>query len=166
VGFWGWSIRGNWRREREAKRDQAWAAFFYRSNWTQEQLAKKEGKGQQWISRRLLFGRFLAFTPMGVSGENASTLPTNLTERRFRSYWERTAGGNERARFNAVVGQSDSHRHSMNVTDRILLNVSEAGLDSKGNGDLQRWLIILDRFRCPACRLRSASGCASELRLS
>jgi hypothetical protein len=33
------------------------AALFHRSNWTQEQLAKKEGKAQSWVARRLLFGR-------------------------------------------------------------------------------------------------------------
>ena len=41
---------------------------------------------------QLRFGRFLSFTPTGVN------LPTNLTEWRFRKYWERTptCGGNER----------------------------------------------------------------------
>jgi hypothetical protein len=58
-------------------------------------LAAKERKSQQWISRRMLFGRFLSFTPTGV---NAETLPINLGEWRFRSYWDRTDkfGGNER----------------------------------------------------------------------
>jgi hypothetical protein len=36
-------------------------------------------------------------------GANAQTPPSNLTERRFRSYWERTSGGNERQRFTAVM---------------------------------------------------------------
>jgi hypothetical protein len=47
-------------------------------------VAKKEGKSQSHIQRWLVFGRFLVFmanTPMGV----------NLTERRFRQYWERTS---------------------------------------------------------------------------
>jgi hypothetical protein len=43
----------------------------------------------------MLFGRFLAFAPMGASGE---TLLIDLTERRFRSYWDRApkCGGNVR----------------------------------------------------------------------
>jgi hypothetical protein len=38
-------------------------------------------------------------------GANAETLPNNLNERRFRSYWDRTekAGGNERIRFKAAL---------------------------------------------------------------
>jgi hypothetical protein len=63
---------------------QALALLFQRSGWTQDELAKKEGKGQQWVSRHLLFGRFLSFTPTGVSIES---LPANLTERRFRAFW-------------------------------------------------------------------------------
>jgi hypothetical protein len=70
------------------------------SGWTQKQLAKKEGKDRAYIARRLLFGRFLSFVPTGT---NAQTLPSNLTERRFRSYWERTEGHNERRRINEVM---------------------------------------------------------------
>jgi len=87
--------------EAAAKRDQALAVLFYRSGWTQEELATKEGKGQQHIGRSLRFGRFLNFTPTGV---NAESIPNNLTERRFRSYWEQTdkADTNERTRFREV----------------------------------------------------------------
>lgn len=38
------------------------------------------------------FGRFLGFIATGYKSEN-------LPERRFRSYWERTQGTNERQRF-------------------------------------------------------------------
>jgi hypothetical protein len=105
--------------------EQELARLFVRSGWTQEQLAAKEHKSQKWIdfyvrfgrfltfsttvlnpwiSRLTLFGRFLDFAPMGA---NAETLPNNLSERRFRAYWERSekAGGNERQRFGALRGQ-------------------------------------------------------------
>jgi hypothetical protein len=77
----------------------------HRSNWTQEALAKKEGKTQRWISYRLLFGRFLAFRTGVLNAETLQTLPTNLTEGLFRKYWERSpkCGGNERQRFDAVI---------------------------------------------------------------
>jgi hypothetical protein len=55
-----------------------------RSGWTQEELAAKEGQSQFWISKRTLYGRFLSFISTDIS------LPKNLTERRFRDYWQRT----------------------------------------------------------------------------
>jgi hypothetical protein len=79
--------------------EQQLASLFYRSGWTQDELAKKEGKGKSWIAQRLVFGRFLAFAAN-------STMVENLTERRFRDYWDRTAehgSGNERMRFKAVL---------------------------------------------------------------
>jgi hypothetical protein len=86
--------------EAGARREQALAVLFYRSNWTQEDLAKKLGKTQQWVSYRVLFGKFLNFTTTVV---NTEITPKNLTERRFRSYWEQTEGSNERGRFQAVL---------------------------------------------------------------
>ena len=74
--------------------------LFHRSGWTQEELAKKEGKSQRWVSYRLVFGRFLLFS---TTGANASKLPFNVTERRFRLYYERTTGMNERQRFAEVA---------------------------------------------------------------
>jgi hypothetical protein len=50
-----------------------------------QQLAAKEDKSKSEIDRRLRFGRFLNFPPMGGMG-----IPKNLTERRFRGYWDRT----------------------------------------------------------------------------
>ena len=49
------------------------------------ELAKAEGCTQRLISYRVCFGRFLAFSING-------SIPRNLTERRFRAYWERTDG--------------------------------------------------------------------------
>jgi len=73
--------------ELRAKRDQAWAVLFYKSGWTQQKLADKEGKDQSYIARRLLFGRFLQYMPIGIKAES---LPKNLTEGRFRALWEQT----------------------------------------------------------------------------
>lgn len=73
--------------EAAAKRDQALAKLFYQSGWTQQELADKEGKSRQQIQRQLRFGQFLAIAPMGA---NTDSLPKNLSERKFREYWERT----------------------------------------------------------------------------
>lgn len=85
--------------EAAAKRDQALAALFCMSGWTQEKLAKKEGMSQPWIVCRLRFGRFLSFITTVIKSES---VPADLTERHFRDLWERTEG-NERERFNTVI---------------------------------------------------------------
>jgi hypothetical protein len=77
--------------------EQDLASLFYRSGWTQEELAQKEGKSKSHIQRWLIFGRFLSFIANSPMGEK-------LTERHFRGYWDRTAdSGNERVRFKAVL---------------------------------------------------------------
>jgi hypothetical protein len=79
-----------------APEPQALAVLFYRSGWTQEELATKERKSRSYLARMLLFGRFLIFVPMGT---NPESLPNNRTEQRFRAFWERTESGpNERDR--------------------------------------------------------------------
>jgi hypothetical protein len=84
-----------------ATHEQALAALFHRSGWTQEELAKKEGRERRYIGRQLVFGRFLSFGPMGP---NLESTPKNLTERKFRSYWEQTdKSPNERSRFMRVL---------------------------------------------------------------
>ena len=88
--------------EAAAKRDQAIAILFYRSGWTQERLAKKERKSDSWALFHVRFGRFLNFLTDVRSSES---LPKNLTESRFRSYWLRAdpKETNERIRFQAVL---------------------------------------------------------------
>jgi transcriptional regulator with XRE-family HTH domain len=78
-----------------ARREQALAALFHRSQWTQEDLARVEGKSRNHISQLLTFGRFLGFVATATNAE----LPPDLTERRFRHCWQRTDGTNERGRF-------------------------------------------------------------------
>lgn len=90
-----------------ARFEQELARLFDKSGWTQEELAKKEGKSQRWVSYRLLLGRFLEFSTSCASG----AIPTNFTEGTFRKLWERTDKdqSNERIRFKEVldlIGQS------------------------------------------------------------
>jgi hypothetical protein len=87
-----------------AQADQALAALFVRSGWTQEQLAAAEGKKHAYIAYRLVFGRFLAFSTT-VENPEFTSVRARLTERRFRAYWLRAkdvGSGNERQRFLAV----------------------------------------------------------------
>jgi hypothetical protein len=101
-----WDTYGDSSAEAIARRDQALAKLFYRSGWTQEELAQKEGKSQRHIGRLLCFGRFLNFSPTGLNPKSdLFAPPANLTERRFRSFWERgdKSEGNERIRFQAVI---------------------------------------------------------------
>ncbi len=81
-----------------AKRDQAFAELFYKSGWTQEQLAAYEGKTQQWVAYRLRFGRSLGYAT------NTTMVVSDLTERRFRGYWEGTdKSDQESVRFDTVI---------------------------------------------------------------
>ncbi|MBA4065476.1 MAG: hypothetical protein C0501_17530 [Isosphaera sp.] len=90
----------------EAYRDQEMARLFDRctrkqeggsDRWTQDRIAERMGRRQSWVSKRLVFGRFLAFIPTGISAEG-------LTERRFREHWKQTKkAGGEDARFRAVL---------------------------------------------------------------
>jgi len=82
-----------------AKRDQAFATLFYSSGWTQERLAEVENKSQNWVSKRLRFGRFIAYATNKPDG-----LFVAMTEGRFRAYWDCTHSiGDEKARFAAVL---------------------------------------------------------------
>jgi hypothetical protein len=93
-------------KDARAKWGQQLAILFYRSGWTQQQLAEKESKTQQWADNHLRFGRFLNFTSAFSNPEIALS---SLSERVFHLYWKRTEGGgqtysgNERQRFTAVL---------------------------------------------------------------
>lgn len=78
----------------DAYKDQAMALLFLESNWTQERLAKRMGKKRVWVDRHLRLGRFLNWLdPTGIKTEKP---PESLTERRFRSCWEKTRGSGKR----------------------------------------------------------------------
>ena len=81
--------------EASARWQQEFAKLFHRSGWSQERLAKKEKKSQQWVDFNLRFGRFLA--------SDLTTTGSNLTERRFREHWALTNKElHERERFREV----------------------------------------------------------------
>ena len=86
---------GNNAAEAKGLRDQAMAKLFYVSGWTQEEVSKKKGKSRIWITVRLRFGQFLNFV---TTVTTCPKPPRNLTEGRFRGYWEQTTGTNERQR--------------------------------------------------------------------
>jgi hypothetical protein len=77
-------VHGTNGKEAAAKYEQELARLFEHSRWTQEELAKAEGKSESRIGYLLRFGRFLEKTSSGG-------FLADLTERRFRSYWEKTA---------------------------------------------------------------------------
>lgn len=95
-------LYGDNRQEAGAKSEQALAIFFYRSEWTLEELAEVEGQSRRVISNRLHFGRFLNFC---IHHPKLGLPPPDLTLSRFHFFWKQAdrAGGNERQRFIAVM---------------------------------------------------------------
>lgn len=94
---------GDNRSEAGIRWEQELAKLFFRSGWSQDHLAAKEGKKKSWVSQRLIFGRFLAYS------EN-STDSGKLTEWAFRRYWEQTdVSQTERQRFRAVERLIEEH---------------------------------------------------------
>jgi hypothetical protein len=85
-----------------AASDQALAALFVRSGWTQERLAEVEKKSRKWIEYHVRFGAFLDFGTT-VPNPELDVVRARLTERAFRGYWAQTQDtGNDRQRFLAV----------------------------------------------------------------
>jgi transcriptional regulator with XRE-family HTH domain len=93
---------GDTKKDAGVRFEQELARLFFKSGWTQEELATKEGKSQQWIAQRVRFGRFLDFTTTVVNLEKPLF---SLTERRFREFWDKTTttDDNERQRFQKVA---------------------------------------------------------------
>lgn len=96
-----------------ALRDQALAQLAHRSGWTQEQLAEVEGCDVRTVRRRLLLGRFITFVQTGPSGSASEKSPDlwlhDITERKFRGFWEQTEKQDERMRFRAVAALIRDH---------------------------------------------------------
>jgi hypothetical protein len=122
-----------------AKRDQALAILFDRSGWTQERLAKKEGRSDSWVLFHVRFGRFLNFLT------DVMEVPKNLTERRFRSYWLRAdpQKTSERIRFQAVLKLMRSESISAARRPSIGESIKERFADGKWH----RPNLIAERIR-------------------
>jgi hypothetical protein len=73
----------------EALRDQAMAHLFEECGWTQEEIAKVEGKSRIWVVYRLRLARFSAFVTSGYICKFPLHL---LSERRFRHAWLSSCG--------------------------------------------------------------------------
>jgi hypothetical protein len=77
-----------------AYRDQEMARLCQGCGWEVRRIARHltevTGKrvSKSNVSRRLIFGRFLALPPVG----DKPALTQNLTERSFRDHWRMTAG--------------------------------------------------------------------------
>jgi hypothetical protein len=125
-----------------AKRDQAYAALYHSSGWTQERLAEKEGKSRIWIQYRLRFGRFITFS----ANVTPVTIAQNLTEGRFRSYWERTdkTEPNDNVRFREVVKlmEQDVRLHKPHASKTIGRSIMEQFAD----GEWHRLDTIIERI--------------------
>lgn len=96
------------RRYREIERDvsraptdQALAALFTESEWTQKKIADHLGMSYTWVCRQLTFGRFLDFATGKLPVGNKLG---DLTEWAFRELWEKTNNvyADERLRFQQV----------------------------------------------------------------
>jgi hypothetical protein len=133
------ATHGDTATERTGSYDQVLATLFYCSGWTQEQLAGIESKSRQWIEKRVRFGRFLSVATAGA-------IPKNLTERRFRSYWERTdkTETNERIRFQAVQRlMADELTLSKNRSSTRNRELVTKILDRFGDGSWHRLKTII-----------------------
>jgi hypothetical protein len=158
--------------EAAAKRDQAMALLFARSNWTQEELAAKEGKSQGYIARRLRFGQFLTFMPTGI---NAESLPTNLTEGRFRGFWEQTdKADNDRKRYSDVAAAITAASQCLPGMPKGTKSLGPELLAEFGDGKWHDVQTIIDHFPeddpkrvtdlLESIRIRGVFGAKAEVR--
>jgi hypothetical protein len=85
----------------DAWRDQEFARLFNECEWIQDKIASKIGRTQQWVSLRLIFGRFLSF----IAPRNSEGIRTDrISERAFRKLYSGTRGG-KRERFASLLSE-------------------------------------------------------------
>jgi hypothetical protein len=116
--------------------DQALAALFVRSVWTQERLAAAEGKKKSYIGYRLVFGRFLAFSTAVENPEWGSRVTLSTTAagrppaaRGASEAASRARAARERCRCRAIAAASVAEQEKSR-------NPGEPGADPK---NLARW---------------------------
>src|SRR5262252_450111 len=124
---------GDTARERQGLYEQELARLFAESGWTQDQLAYKEKRRPKWIERHLRLGGFLISRPMGRTIKN-------LTERRFREYWEATnTSDDETSRFDAIDRMmSDELTLSKDRSPTKKKSIADAILEQFADGDWHR----------------------------
>lgn len=98
-------------KEAFGERDQAMSKLFVESGWSQQAIADRIGKSQDWVSKRLRFGRFCEFLNTRV----VKKLPGSLSEGVFRKYWKKHSPGKSRANtpaetkiFQAIIDDMES----------------------------------------------------------
>jgi hypothetical protein len=137
---------GESRQQAGARWEQELAKLFARSEWTQEALAKKEGKDRSYIGKLLQFGRFLNFV---ATATNAGNVLNNLSASRFRKYWISTGDGskdyNERQRFIEVK--------------RLLTDEPDPIIRSKHRLSIVNPIGARRNATMPACRLATSRRC-------
>lgn len=106
----------------DAYRDQQMAKLFEeakRTGWTQQELADQEGKSQKWADYHVRFGAYLNW--IEEQNRTARSIPKNLTEYRFRLYWQQTSGTKDTARFRKVLRmmQDESVVHTPRTDTRV-----------------------------------------------
>lgn len=118
----------------EARRDQELSRLFNECGWTQDRIARKMGRKQPWVAKRLCFGRFLSFIPSG----NKNQIDTqSLTERAFRNHWSKTKG-KEQERFGQVVERLKAVEHATPGYKNLL--------KKPGYGDAIREILADDKW--------------------
>jgi len=132
---------GDTATERTGSFDQELARLVYRCGWPQERVGKKEGKGQKWAGRHIVFGQFLGFRPAGL-------IPKSCTEWRFRGFWDRTDPNekNLRIRF-AQVAQLMEEELSFSKPRGPKNEIAQVILNDYADGKWHRLVTIVAGVR-------------------